>query len=157
MTVIEAAECLADEIETLAAWEGELLQDLARTRARRENLLKAIASVLDTLAVEARRPVQLRLNRVAMALAGELRAEVNLTDKVEALHDYLARADGPVTVKRVQAYLGRHGLATYDDAAALLLARKCKQGMLKRIGRGRYSVNPQHPTIASRRLAADAP
>ncbi len=152
MTVIEAAECLAAEIETLAAWEGELVQDLARTRACRETLLKAVASVLDTLAVEQRRPVQLRLNRVAVALAGELRAEVNLTDKVEALHDYLARAEGPVTVRRVQAYLARHGLATYDEAAAMLLARKCKQGMLKRISRGRYSVNAHHPMIASRRL-----
>ena len=153
MTVTEAAETLAAEIETLAAWETDLLQDLARTRLRREGLLKAIESVLATFPVEQRRPIQLRLNRVAVALAGELRPETNVTDKVEAVHDYLARAVEPVTVRGVQAYLRRHGLATYDDAAALLLARKCKQGLLKRIGRGRYSVNPHHPTIATRRLS----
>lgn len=152
MTVTEAAECIAAQIEALAAWENDLLQDLARTRAHRESLLKAIDSVLDTLPVDARRPLRLRLNRVAVALAGELRANVNVTDKVEALHDYLARADGQVTVRGVQAHLRRHGLATYDDAAALLLARKCRQGMLKRVARGRYSVNPHHPLIAGRRL-----
>jgi hypothetical protein len=152
MTVTQAAEAIAAEIEALTARESDLVQDLARTRANREKLLKSVHCVLDTLPPEERRPLQLRLNRAAVALAGELRAGVNVTDKVEALHDYLARADGPVTVKGVQAHLRRHGLATYDDAAALLLARKCKQGMLKRIGRGRYSVNPNHPAIASRRL-----
>jgi hypothetical protein len=152
MTVTEAAECIAAEIEVLTDHEANLLRDLGRTRANRENLLRSIDCVLATLPPEGRRALQLRLNRAAVALAGELRDGVNVTDKVEALHEYLARADGPVTVKGVQAHLRRHGLAPYDDAAALLLARKCKQGMVKRIGRGRYSVNPHHPAVASRRL-----
>ena len=150
MTVTQAAECIAAEIEALSARETDLLQDLARTRANREKLLRSIDCVLDTLAPEERHPLRLRLNRAAVALAGELRPGVNVTDKVEALHHYLASTEGPVTVKGVQAHLRRHRLATYDDAAALLLARKCKQGMLRRIGRGRYSVNPHHPAIASR-------
>lgn len=127
MTVTEAAECIAAEIEALAARESQLLRDLARTRSNRENLLKSIDCVLATLPPERRRPLQLRLNRAAVALTGELRDGVNVTDKVEALHDNLARADGPVTVKGVQAHLRRHGLATHDDAAALLLARNASR------------------------------
>ena len=152
MDVMDAAEAIAAEVETLAERETALLDELARTRANRERLVRAVDAVLATLPPERRRPVQLRMNRVAMKLAGELRADPNRTDKVEAVHDYLARADGVVTVKAVQRYLQRHGLAAYDDAAALLLARKCRQGLIKRVGRGRYSVNQHHPAIASRRM-----
>lgn len=146
----DAAETLTAEIETLAAWEADLLADLATTRANRERLLKAADSVLPSLPEDARRALRLRLNRVAVALAGDLRANVNVTDKVEAVHDYIARAEGVVTVRAVQRYLKRHGLATYDDAAALLLARKCKQGLLERVSRGRYRVNRMHPLVAGR-------
>ena len=153
--IATAAETITAEIESLAKWEAELLDDLARTRARRENLLKAVESVLASLTPEERRPIRLRLNRVAVALAGGLRANLHMTDKVEAVHGYLARADGPVTVRGVQRYLRRHGLATYDDAAALLLSRKCRQGVLQRIERGRYRVNRNHPVIAARGLDPD--
>ncbi len=145
-----AAETLTAEIESLANWEADLLDDLAETRRKRERLIKAIDSVLPSLDPDTRRPYRLRLNHVAVRLAGGLRANVHVTDKVEAVHDYLARADGVVTVKAVQRYLKKLGLAPYDDAAALLLARKCKQGVLQRVGRGRYKVNRMHPVVAGR-------
>ena len=123
------------------------------TPEQRDRLMVTAAdSVLASLSPEERRPFRLRLNRVAVAIAGGLRQNVHVTDKVEAVHDYLARAEGVVTVKAVQRYLKRHGLATYEDAAALLLARKCKQGLLERVGRGRYRVNRHHPVVAGREI-----
>lgn len=151
-----AAEAIIAEIEKLAAWEGDLLDDLGATREKREALLRAADPVLAILPPDGRRPFRLRLNRVAIAVAGGLRAKIHVTDKVEAVHDYLARAEGVVTVKAVQRYLKAHGLAPYDDAAALLLARKCKQGLLERVGRGRYRVNRHHPVVAGA-LVDDAP
>ena len=154
--MLTAAELITAEIEKLAAWESDLLYDLAATRENRERLLRAIDSVLPGLPEDQRRPLRLRLNRVAVARAGGLRANTMVTDKVEAVHDYLSRAaEGVVTVKAVQRYLKKLGLAPYDDAAALLLARKCKQGLLERVGRGRYRVNRHHPVVAGRGMAAD--
>lgn len=69
------------------------------------------------------------------------------------MHDYLSRAEGVVTVRNVQRYLKKLGLAPCDNAAALLLARKCKQGLLERVGRGRYRVNRMHPVVAGRNTA----
>lgn len=148
-----AAETIIAEIERLAEWERDLLDDLTATRMRREGLLRAADAILGTLEPEERRPWRLRLNRVAIALAGGLRANLHTTDKVEAVHDYLARSEGIVTVRAVQRYLKTHGLATYDDAAALLLSRKCKQGVLERVERGRYRVNRDHPVIAGREIS----
>ena len=149
MTLTDAAERITTELERLAEWERDLLGDLAATRARRSGLLKAIEALLAELPRPERTPLRLRLNRVAVELAGELRTSPHQTDKVEALHTYLAGAEGIVTVKRVQAFLKKHGLAAYDDAAAILLARKAKQGIVERVARGRYKVNHSHPVIAA--------
>lgn len=77
-----------------------------------------------------------------------------MTDRVEAVRDHLARADGVVTVRAVQRYRKNRGLATYDDAAGLLLARKCKQGLLGRVGRGWYKVNGQHSVVSGSGLSS---
>lgn len=69
-----AAETLVAVIEKLAAWGGDLLHDLTATRANRERLLKAADSVLPSLPEDGRRALRLRLNCVAVAMAGGLRA-----------------------------------------------------------------------------------
>jgi len=149
MTLTAAAGSIVVELETLAGWENELLRDLERTRARRAALTRSVEALMAELPDPGRAGLRLRLNRIAMALAGELRANLHQTDKVAAVHGYLARSDGIVTVRQVQAFLKRHGLAPCDDAAAMILSRKAKQGIVERVSRGRYRVCRDHPVIAA--------
>ena len=86
--------------------------------------------------------------RVSDRLSGELRSNTHVTDKIEAVHGYLARAESVVTVRQVQRFLEQHELASYHDAAAMILSRKAKQGVVTRVSRGRYKVNHMHPMIA---------
>lgn len=149
MALADAADGIAVEIEDLARWERDLMRDLAATRQKRERLTESLVILGNQLDPEPAKALRLRLNRIATSLAAGLREGSHLTDKVEAVHEYLASAEGPVAVRRLQRFLHEHGLAPNDHAAATILARKAKQGIVTRVARGQYRVNRHHPTIAA--------
>lgn len=142
-----AAEAIVAEIEITGQWERELLDDLERTRQKRLDLSRALASVMHALPETARAPLRVRMQKIAAANASGQRGSSLISDKVETLHAYLRAADGVVTVRAVQRHLASRGLAAYPDAAALMLARKAKQGVVERVARGRYRVNHDHPML----------
>ena len=144
----QAAEAILTEIETTGAWERDLLADLERTRLKRQDLRRALTSLMQTLPEDARPPLRDRMLKAAVAVASDLRSSPHITDKVEALHTYLRTANEIVTVREIHRHLTILGLAPYPDAASMLLARKAKQGVVERIARGRYRVNRDHPMLA---------
>lgn len=148
MPLNDAAETLAREIEAIAEWELDLLKDLALSRTRRERLTQSLTALYPELVQHRRSALRMRMNRVANRLSGELRSNTHVTDKIEAVHGYLARAESVVTVRQVQRFLEQHELANNHDAAAMILSRKAKQGVVTRVSRGRYKVNHLHPMIA---------
>ncbi len=143
-----AAEAILAEIETTSQWEQELLTDLERTRLKQQDLRRALTSVLQTLPAAARNALRDRVSQSASPSIAAHRPSANATDKVEALHAYLRTAEPIVSVKAVQHHLKSLALASYPDAAAILLARKAKQGVVERVARGRYRVNFGHPMLA---------
>ena len=149
MSLHIAASGIADEIENLAQWEREVLRDLNLTRQKRESLTESLTLLLRQVADEEKVALQLRLNQVARNLGFSLREGTHMTRKVEAIHEYLAAAPGLVSVRGVQRFLDSHGLAPNDHAAATVLARKAKQGVVNRVARGKYRVNRHHPMIAA--------
>ena len=148
MPLNDVTETLARQIESIAEWEAELLKDLEKSRQRRERLQQSLVALYPELVTHRRAALRTRMNRVASKLSVELRSNLHQTDKVEAVHGYLARADGVVSVRMVQKFLERHDLAPGKDAAAMILHRKAKQGVVTRVSRGRYRVNHGHPKIA---------
>jgi len=140
MTLADAAETIVSELEKLARWEADQMADLDATRGRRTGLARLAAARLEDLPEPARTDLRLRLQKAAILSAAAMRESPHVTDKVEAVHRYLAQSDGTVTVKEVQAHLEQHGLAPYPDAAAATPSRKRNQGVVRRVGRGRYRV-----------------
>ena len=153
MSLTEAATTLVRELRDLAAWEDELSRDLAQTRGRSAELTRSLMSLIPVLPRDDRRALKIELAKLEMPKVRFTRKASHRTDIVEAVHDYLAGADDTVTALELQAHLTeRFGAA--PKRASIILSRKVGQGMVIRLARGRYRVNPRHPEIAARRVAA---
>jgi hypothetical protein len=150
MTLTDAAQAMVNELRDLAAWEAELARDLAVTRGRGAELTRSLASLLDVLPREDRRALKIALARIEMPRVRRLKAPSIRTGIVEAVHDYLAAADDTVTALDLQAHLAQR-FGARAGRASIILSRKVAQGMVERLSRGRYRVNPRHPEIAARR------
>lgn len=155
MSLQSAADAMLHELVALSKWEQDLTADLAATRGRAFELRKSIEALVRCLPIADRRAIRADIARLELPLRKIRRAAGPLSDRVAAVHAYLAAADDVVTVKDVQAHLVKHGLASAANSAAIILARKATQGMVERFGRGRYRVIPSHPEIQARRMLSD--
>ena len=151
MTLTDCALAILREIESLTNWESEIMKDLGQTRARRAELSKSLDNLLYSLPRSDRRKLKLMIAKQEMPWPRATRQASIMTPKVAAVHDYLAEADDLVYVADLQRHLMAQQLSTKPNDAHTILARKVKQGMVERKGRGTYRVNPRHREIVIRR------
>ena len=152
MALTDAAREMLGEIRELARWESELLSDLSETRARKAELVRSFEALTRVLSVTERRELRVEAARIQVPLMRARRRASVMTDRIEAAHTYLATAEDTVTTAELQKFLTDKGLTKGEDDAALILSRKVEQGMVERVRRGLYRVDPDHPVIARRRL-----
>ncbi|MEM9138418.1 MAG: hypothetical protein AAGB15_01185 [Pseudomonadota bacterium] len=141
------------ELSELTQWESDLMRDLAVTRGRAADLRRSLDALVRCLPIAERRDLRADIARLEIPVRGRRLQAQNMTDKVIAIHDYLAAADDTVTALELQAHLEKLGLADRPGAASIILSRKVGQGLVERLSRGRYRVNPHHPEISARRVA----
>lgn len=150
MSLTDAAQAMVREMRDLTAWEDELTRDLTVTRGRIAELTRSLMSLLAILPREDRRALTIELAKIELPRVRGARKVSCRTDIVEAVHDFLAAADDTVTACDLQAHLAeRFGAGA--GRASIILSRKIGQGVVQRLTRGRYRVNPRHPEIAARR------
>lgn len=150
--LLDAARTLMDEIEELAQWETRLTGDLIRTQDRRRDLTRSLIGVVGALPLGDRRNLRVRIARLEMAPPRKTKRASIMSAAVAAVHDYLAEAEDLVEVAKLQKHLEAKLVAARSNCAHTILARKCRQGMVERVTRGTYRVNPHHPEIANRRF-----
>ena len=151
MSLIECAQVMLREIESLAKWEAEITRDLARTKDRRAKLSKALDALLPELPDQHRRKFRDTLTRLELPAPKFVKRPSIMTPKVSAVHDYLAAAEDTVTVHEVRQHLTDNGLSENPYDANTILARKVGQGIVARVSKGVYRVNPRHREIVVRR------
>ena len=151
MSLTDAAQAMVREVAALAAWEEELSRDLAQTRGRSAELTRSLMSLIPVLPRDDRRALKIELAKLEMPRIRPARTAAQRTDIVDAVHDYLAAADDTVTALELQAHLTER-FGAGPKRASIILSRKVEQGMVVRLARGRYRVNPRHPEIAARRV-----
>ncbi|MEM9062947.1 MAG: hypothetical protein AAGD13_20985 [Pseudomonadota bacterium] len=151
-TLLDAANALMTEIEDLAKWETEITGDLLRTQDRRRELTRSLIGVVGALPLGDRRNLRVRIARLEMAAPRKTKRASIMSAAVAAVHDYLAEAEDLVEVAELQRYLESKLVAARSNSAHTILSRKCRQGMVERVTRGTYRVNPHHPEIANRRF-----
>lgn len=149
-TLSDAASAILAQIETLAATEETLAADLQRAQAHRADLTRAVTGIGRLLETATRSALLLRLTRAEGWVEGPGARRGAPSDKVDAVMDYLAASTGVVSVAEVQRFLQENELTHYYSAAATMLSRKAKQGVVERIGRGRYKVNRLHRDMMGR-------
>ncbi|MEM7060641.1 MAG: hypothetical protein AAF557_23925 [Pseudomonadota bacterium] len=150
MPLTEAAETMVAELSDLSKWEGELRRDLSATRRKIDKLNQGLDAILDLLDREKRLSLQARIAAITMSLQ-QRKTPSTPSPRVEAVQSWLADRDGPFTVAEVQTMLQAQGLTNGRHNASIILSRKVGQGVVRRVSRGWYEVNPNHPEIAGRR------
>ena len=155
MHLTSAAEAMVRELRDLANWEHELTGDLNRTRSRLGELTQSLDALARLLPLSDRVTLRLEVAKVQMPLVRARRQASVMTDKVAAVHEMLAAAEDSVHAADVQRELVRRKLTADPGAAHSILSRKIKQGMVERLSRGLYRVNPHHPEIIRRRFRAE--
>lgn len=151
MSLSDAASTLVRELDSLAQWEGELRRNLELTSRRRADLNRALDSLIPSLGADDRRKYREMIARIEMPWPRHSRRPSVMTPRVLAVHDYLADAEDTVQVRDLQQHLQDLGLSNSNGDAHTILARKVDQGMVERLGRGTYRVNPRHREIVNRR------
>jgi len=154
MPLTDAAETMVAELSDLVGWEADLRKDLNTTRKKIDKLTKGLDAVLDLLDRSERLSLQARITAIRLPMNRRRTAPV-ASPRVGALHAWLALREEPFTAAEVQQMLAADGLTDGRHNASIILSRKVGQGMVRRVSRGRYEVNPNHPEIAARR-AVDA-
>ena len=153
MDLTDAARAMAREFEDLTRWEQDLLSDLGQTRAKLGELRRALDGLIRLLPIATRRELRLKIAKLEMPLRHARHRARQVTDKIAAVHDHLAQAEDTVAASDLQRVLEAQGQPAPGEAHRIL-SRKIKQGLVERLARGLYRVNPHHPEIASRRLRA---
>ena len=151
MPLTDAATTMVAELSRLSGREADLRRDLLTTRTRIDKLLEGLDAVLNLLD----RPDRQALRDKVMALDLPLNRRFKTrrpSERVDTVHAWLADQEGPFTAAQVQAMLAANGLTDGRHNASIILSRKVGQGMVRRLGRGRYQVCAWHPEITARRV-----
>ena len=123
----------------------------AKTKDRRAKLSKALDTLIPELPDQHRRKYRETLTKIEMPAPERRQRPSIMTPKVSAVHDYLAAAEDTVTVHEVRQHLMTNGLTENPYDANTILARKVGQGIVARVSKGVYRVNPRHREIVVRR------
>ena len=151
-----AVTTMLDELEAEQEREAELCCALLAARHRRAELAGGLATLLKTLpaAERARHGERLAGIERARRVPGPGRGA---TACGQAVQTWLARhPSGEVTTAELDAAVAAAGFARPREYAAKTLNRLSRDGLVTRVGRGRYRVSRRHPKLAALRRAAVA-
>lgn len=151
MPLTDAAKTMVSELADLAKWEADLRRDLTATRNKIDKLTEGLTAVLDLLDRPDRQALQARITAIRLPMNRRRTAPV-ASQRVEALHAWLALREEPFTAAEVQQMLAAAGLTDGRHNASIILSRKVGQGVVRRVSRGWYEVNANHPEIAARKM-----
>lgn len=151
-----AVTTMLDELEAEQDREAELCCALLAARRRRAELADGLATLLKTLPSADRARHGERLARIERArrVPGPGRGAKACG---QAVLTWLARhPSGEVTTADLDAAVAAAGFDRPSEYAAKTLHRLSREGLVVRVGRGRYRVSRRHPKLAALRRAAVA-
>lgn len=154
--LIQAVETLVAEVERENTWLAELDADRAATRIRRDRLLGAVESAVQTLSAEDRRRIVLRLG----GTRPRGRSVRQRAPRLLAILDLVAaQGNGLVTAGEIRGMLERGGHRVGAAYLSNALGGLVREGVLSRASPGRFTINTDNAALRWRRLqiAREAP
>ena len=135
-----ALDALFAELEETATWEREIADEARRAASRRERLAQSLRCTIGTLEPPERAPELCRL-RAALGQP-ESKPIACRTERIRLILDWLSRRDPPeFAVSELRAHLLAHGHAFGRGYLPALMDRWTREGVVTRLGHGRYRVN----------------
>ncbi len=146
-----AVTAMLDELRAEQNREGELSLALVKARHRRGELTRSLTILIKTFPAVDRRRHAKQLARIA-SLCRAPRRRPGATEWSEAVLAFLVAYPGEeFTVAELNRALAAGGHDTGPAYAAKALYRLVKQGLVVRVGQGRYRVTHQHPDMVALR------
>ena len=153
--VAHAAANLMGALDKLVARKSELLRDMRRTDVRIARLRTSLTALAPTLSDTARNVLSRRLDASAETETFAAGGAAHGSNRMQVLHDFLANHPfAEVTSQAVLHHLKAHNITADPAVVARLVHAKTEQGMLRRLGRGRFSIDQSHPKLAGLRIKA---
>ncbi len=149
-----AVTAMIEELLAEQKREVELTRALVVARHRRAELLRSVTILIKTFPAVDRRRHSRRLERVE-AMRRAPRRRPGATERSEAVLAILAEYPGEeFAVAGLDRALAAGGHDTGTNYGAQALHRLAKQGLVVRVGQGRYRINPRHPELVALRRKA---
>ncbi|MEM7188016.1 MAG: hypothetical protein AAF439_00260 [Pseudomonadota bacterium] len=146
-----AVETLLSRLEREHAWAEELRSDLEHTQGEIAKLLTACDAAIQALPKDDRVHLMLRAARVAKQ--DDRPGRPPKDRRYMLMLDYLAkRPDQEVRNAEIGAHLARHGLRNCSKYISCALHRWANEGMVARLGHGRFLVNGDEKRLRLLRL-----
>lgn len=129
---------LMAEYRRQSDWVAELTAELASARARLGRTRDAVRAAATLMAPDERAR---QLDALAEIAGRHGTAKGPRTPLVEAQEAFIAlQHDTAFGTPELHAHLSAHGFRLTRSECSKLLARKASQGVLERVGRGRYRI-----------------
>ena len=146
-----AVSAMLEELRAEQEREGALGCELLESRHRRRELLRSLTILIRTFPEAARRQNRQRLARVE-ARHRAPRRRPGASERSEATLAFLAGYPGDeVRAAELGQALVEAGLDPGRAYAAQALHRLGRQGLVTRVGQGRYRISRQHPELVALR------
>ena len=146
-----AVSAMLEELRAEQEREGALGCELIESRHRRRELLRSLTILIRTFPEAARRQNRQRLARVE-ARHRAPRRRPGASERSEATLAFLAGYPGDeVRAAELGQALVEAGLDPGRAYAAQALHRLGRQGLVTRVGQGRYRISRQHPELVALR------
>ncbi|MEM1162122.1 MAG: hypothetical protein AAGJ28_14400 [Pseudomonadota bacterium] len=146
-----AVDTLITRLEREHAWAVELRTDLQHTEREMARLLSACDAAIRTIPLDDRGGLSFRLARIA--IKDDTRGRPPKDGRYSAMLAFLADRPGQeISPAAIAAYLRAQGLRDTRKYIACALHRWSADGMVHRVGRGRYIVNGDDQRLRRLRL-----
>ncbi len=146
-----AVTAMLDELRAEQNREGELSLALVESRHRRGELTRSLTILIKTFPAVDRRRHARQLARI-QALCRAPRRRPGATGRSEAVLAFLAGYRGAeIRVAELDHALAEAGLDPGRAYGAQALHRLGRQGLVVRVGQGRYRATHQHPELVALR------
>ena len=146
-----AVSAMLEELRAEQEREGALGCELIESRHRRRELLRSLTILIRTFPEAARRQNRQRLARVE-ARHRAPRRRPGASERSEATLAFLAGYPGDeVRAAELGQALVEAGLDPGRARGAQALHRLGRQGLVVRVGQGRYRISRQHPELVALR------
>ena len=149
--VDDALNIFLSELSSTVRAQREHQDEVNRARIRRDKLTRATVSAIDTLPVR-KRETQLKRLRAIIGTDDPIlhgSRESRRTDRIRVTLEWMRDNARPTfTSADLRRHLGRLGHQNQSGYVGTLLGRLCEQGILTRVGYGRYRVNREHQEFA---------